>query len=119
METCFIIKISRKCQTYTLLGSGLLQFFLSYIVARTRNPDWRFDHEPIPTLGGFLINNCKSNGNKNHRPAIWKSVYTWRETPENKFENIIKGTACSDLQGSGDFGTLLLLGHCHHPIHID
>ncbi|KAI5658365.1 hypothetical protein M9H77_27158 [Catharanthus roseus] len=86
------------------------------IVARTRNPDWRFDYEPIPTLGGFFINNCKS---KNHWPTIWKSVYTWRETPKNKFENIIRGTACSDLQGSGEFGTLLLLGHCHHPIQID
>ncbi|KAI5666951.1 hypothetical protein M9H77_16804 [Catharanthus roseus] len=49
--------------------------------------------EPIPTLGGFLINNCKSK---------------WEQLP-----------GLQDLQGLGEFGTLLLPGHCHHPIQID
>ncbi|KAI5657250.1 hypothetical protein M9H77_26043 [Catharanthus roseus] len=106
-----------------IAGPGLLQIFILCpdVVACSRNPNWRFDHEPIPTLGGFLINNCKRMGTSdylhptNHQPTIWKSVYTWRETPENKFEK----TFLMDLQGLGEFGTLLLPGHCHHPIQID
>ncbi|KAI5655153.1 hypothetical protein M9H77_32340 [Catharanthus roseus] len=49
--------------------------------------------EPIPTFRGFLINNCKSK---------------WEQLP-----------GLQDLQGLGEFVTLLLPGHCHHLIQID
>ncbi|KAI5662114.1 hypothetical protein M9H77_21437 [Catharanthus roseus] len=84
------------------------------VIASTGKPDWRSDHvysflriELVKysgwkwmhtILGLFTVLVKVGSIYRNHWPTIFKSVYTRRKTPEKKFENIVRGTACSVMQ---------------------
>ncbi|KAI5668379.1 hypothetical protein M9H77_18232 [Catharanthus roseus] len=72
------------------------------VITGSKDPDRISDHV-------YSFSRIVCSVLKNYWPIMLKSVYTRQETPENKFENIVRGTARSVMQELVDSPRVFIL----------